>query len=135
MWPWSKNRLTLGQRGEKFAQAEYQRQEYTILAQNVFNRKGKQLGEIDFIAKRGNILCFVEVKTRAISQTAFGNGLDAVNSYKQAKILKAVKLFLQRNPHLQSCQPRIDVCSIEWTDLDKTPQSVIIISNAVEDLY
>ena len=77
---------SLGQLGEEFAQAEYKRRGYQIIAKNEYNTKGKQFGEIDFIAKTGQVINFVEVKTRSGSVDRFGTGAEAVNIYKQQKI-------------------------------------------------
>ena len=125
--------LTLGQAGELLAQAEYKKRGYEVVAANFFNRQGLRLGEIDFIAKNGQELVFVEVKTRTHNLGKFGSGGEAVNRPKQLKILKAVKVFLQHQPALAELRPRIDVCVVELERLDKAPKSVIIITNAVED--
>lgn len=125
--------ITLGAKGEQIAQEEYKRLGFQIIGSNVFNRKGKQLGEIDFIAKREHNLCFVEVKTRQSQQDKYGGALEAVDFYKQAKILRAVKLFLVSHPEFKDYQPQIDVCIVELESLDKKPKSVRILSNAVED--
>lgn len=124
---------TLGQIGESIAQIEYKKQGYKIIAQNFFNKKGLRLGEIDFIAKNKSKIIFVEVKTRSEEVGRFGSGAEAVNIYKQLKILKSVKVFLQRNPEMAKLVPQIDVCVVQLTDIDKTPKSVKIIPNAVED--
>ena len=133
MFGFKKKPSSLGAMGEQIAQTEYKRLGFSIVGSNVFNRKGKQLGEIDFIAKREKELCFVEVKTRSLLEDKFGGGLEAVNYFKQKKILKAVKLFLISNPEFQKLAPRIDVCLVELVDLDKPAKSVRILSNAVED--
>jgi len=124
---------TLGQLGEGFAQKEYERRGYKIVESNFFNKKGLRLGEIDFIAKNKDKIIFVEVKTRVSETGKFGFGAEAVDKFKQIKFLKAVKVFLQKNPKFCEFQPQIDVCLIIMPNIDKTPESVKIISNAVED--
>lgn len=124
---------TLGQLGEEWAQGEYKKMGFKILAANVFNRKGKRAGEIDFIAKTSEVLAFVEVKTRTSGIDVFGRGAEAVNLFKQRKLLKAVKLFLARNQRYRHLRPQIDVCLVEVADLDKKLYSATIIPNAVED--
>lgn len=136
MFAWLKKlKPSTGQLGEQLAKQEYKKQGFTIIGSNIFNRKGKQLGEIDFIATKNNQICFVEVKTRSQQIGKFGSGLDAVGFAKQQKLLKAVKLFLNYNKKYQDFQPQIDVCVIELSELDKTLKNVIIISNAVEDIF
>ncbi len=124
---------TLGQIGEELAQEEYKKRGYKIIAANFFNKKGLRLGEIDFIAKNKQKIIFVEVKARNLPSDKFGGGAEAVNSYKQIKILKAVKVYLQKNPKFNRLQPQIDVCVINMGGLDKTAYSATIIPNAVED--
>src|SRR5579864_7807709 len=83
----------LGQLGEEFAQEEYKRRGFSIIASNFFNKKGLRLGEVDFIATAKNRIIFVEVKTRNAASEKFGTGAEAVNAFKQIKLLKAVKTF------------------------------------------
>ncbi len=134
-WLKSDNSLTksLGQLGEEFAQAEYKKLGFKIVASNEYNKKGKQLGEIDFIAVKDNKIVFVEVKTRNLSVLKFGTGAEAVNIYKQQKILRAVKMYFLRNQKYLNLQPQIDVCVMEYNGIDKTFQPAKILSNAVED--
>lgn len=122
--------INLGATGEQLAQQEYLRRGFIIIAANEFNRKGKRLGEIDFIAKNKDKIIFVEVKSRTVGAEKFGNGAEAVDKFKQIKLLKAVKVFLMRNPIYQQLQPQIDVCLV---NLDKTAYSATIIPSAVED--
>jgi uncharacterized protein (TIGR00252 family) len=124
---------SLGQIGEEFAQKEYKKLGYKIIATNEYNKKGKRLGEIDFIAADKHKIVFVEVKTRNSSSNKFGSGIEAVNVYKQQKILRAVKMYFLRNQKYQNLQPQIDVCVLEYLGVDKGFKPAIIIPNAVED--
>lgn len=135
MWffNFEKQKFNLGQQGEQWAQKEYQKQGYKILDKNVFNRKGKQVGEIDFIAINKTAIVFVEVKTRVKAVNKFGTAVEAVDFFKQRKILRATKLFLQDHGELRTLTPRIDVCLVEVENIDKSQYCVKIIMNAVED--
>ncbi len=124
---------TLGQLGEEWAQEEYRKKGYKIIGANVYNTKGKQAGEIDFIAVNKTSIVFVEVKTRKLITGKFGSGVEAVNVYKQRKMLLAVKMFLQRKAQYQTLRPQIDVCSVVARDVDKKDYSVTILVNSVED--
>ena len=124
---------TLGQLGEEAAQEEYKRLGYKVIAANEYNKKGRRLGEIDFIAKNQLKLIFVEVKTRNSSSNKFGTGAEAVDVYKQRKILRALKMYLLRNQKYLNLQPQIDVCVMEYSDLDRSFKPAKIIANAVED--
>ena len=137
MWDWLEGGAgptgDLGQQGEDRAKQLYKNKGYKILAANFFNKRGKQVGEVDFIARDKNHIAFVEVKTRRSGEGKFGSGAEAVNVFKQQKLLKAAKVFLNQHPELRQLQPRIDVCLIEG-QVDKNEESVRIITNAVEDI-
>lgn len=123
----------LGRRGELAAQQEYKNLGYKIIAANFFNRKGLRLGEVDFIAKNSSKIIFVEVKTRSEEQGKFGSGAEAVNVFKQRKLIQTAKIFLGKHPELAQLQPQIDVCVVIMGELDSQPKSVKILVNAVDD--
>ncbi len=125
---------TLGQLGEEFAQKHYTNLGYEILAANFFNKKGLRKGEIDFVAKDKKTLVFVEVKTRKSENSKFGSAAEAVNVYKQRKLLTAVKMYLLQHPDLRSFRPTIEVCEVLYNEFDKSFRCGNIISNAVEDV-
>lgn len=129
----SKKPKSLGQQGEEFAQLEYKKLGYNIVTTNFFNKRGLRKGEVDFIATMGNKIVFVEVKTRKFNTGKFGSGAEAVSVFKQRKILKAVKIFLQQNPKYLSFVPQIDVCVVIYNEFDKNTFSATILANAVED--
>lgn len=58
--------------------------------------------EIDIVSKKGDILCFTEVKYR--KNTAHGGGLEAITARKQRQIRFAAELFLAQNPHFGDCE-------------------------------
>ena len=144
---------SLGQLGEELAQIEYKNRGYKIVAANFFNKKGKRLGELDFVAINNGQIIFVEVKTRSQEKSYFGSAAESVNYFKQQKLLKAVKIFLLANQKYINLKPQIDVCVIIIKDfsqfevlqennqtkylpklpLDKLLYSVTIIPDAVED--
>jgi len=124
---------SLGQRGEEAAQAHYKAEGFSLLEANYFNKKGKRLGEVDFIVKNKTAIVFVEVKTRTQEKGRFGSGAEAVNGFKQIKLLKAVKTYLGGHPEFTNLQPRIDVCEVVMGELDKVPKHVKILVNAVDD--
>lgn len=67
-------------------------------------------GEIDIIASRENVICFVEVKTRANS--SYGEPQEAVNLLKTARIRNTASYYL-RLKHLNSFEVSFDVISIK----------------------
>lgn len=104
----------LGQYGEKLAAEFLERQGFKIVERN-FNTRW---GEIDVIARRGRSLHFVEVKTR--SGTAHGEPEEAINYFKQQRLLGAAKMYLlARDVDLPNYQ--IDSVSIIIGDENQKP--------------
>lgn len=66
------------------------------------------VGEIDIIARRANLICFVEVKARADVATAAGS----ISATQQGRIARAAEYFLMQNPTLQACDIRFDVALV-----------------------
>lgn len=83
-----KYKKTVGNLGEDAAVKYLKKNKYIILERN-FNVHG---GEIDIIAKKGDYVIFVEVKTR--SNDDFGGGLEAVNITKQQRLIKAAQVYM-----------------------------------------
>ena len=95
----------IGRDGEEIA-AEYLRNNgYRIVEKNYRNR----FGEIDVIAKDGNTLVFVEVKTR--NTPSYGPPSSAVDSKKQQRIGKVAVTYLTKKGLTQH-PIRFDVVSI-----------------------
>ena len=129
-------RKKLGEWGEQLACEEYLKRGYVLVARNIYNHKGKQMGEIDLIMRTETELVFVEVKTRQGSR--FGTGADSVTKVKQRKLIKILSWFLRMFPVYNKLRPRIDVCVIEVpayqtpsSNLEKSAVNVIIIPDAV----
>ena len=125
-----KPKQSLGSWGEDYIASEYKKKGYKIFDKNYFNRKGKQLGEIDLIALKDSDLAFVEVKTG--TNTADGRPGESVDFFKQQKLVRASKKFIQDNPEYKDYQYHIDVAEL-ICDLDRTVRDVNILVNAVED--
>jgi putative endonuclease len=70
--------LAIGELGERIAAAWLRGRGRKVLCRNFEAPHG---GEIDIVARDGEVLCFVEVKTR--TSRAFGRPLDAVDESKQ----------------------------------------------------
>ena len=98
-----KYKKTFGNLGEDAAVKYLKKKRYIILERN-FNVHG---GEIDIIAKKGDYVIFVEVKTR--SGEEYGSGLEAVNYTKQQRIKKASQVYLMR---LGDVPARFDVVAV-----------------------
>lgn len=83
------NSKELGTYGEEAAVDYLQKHGYHIIERNFYIK----FGEIDIIAKKGDVLSFCEVKTRTSSE--FGLPCEAVNFKKQAKIRQVAALYIQ----------------------------------------
>lgn len=102
-------RPQLGRRGEAAAARYLRRRLYSIVDTNYRTR----YGEIDIIARRGDVVAFVEVKTR--SGESFGKPFEAVGPHKQEQLRRMALVWLaarQRDPALKECSFRFDVISI-----------------------
>ena len=85
-----------GKRGEIIAENYLKEKGYKILETNYKNK----IGEIDIIAKDGDCLVFVEVKTRLTSQ--FGDPLEAIDLRKQYKIRQVATGYLMQKRQLNA---------------------------------
>jgi putative endonuclease len=77
---------------------------YRILAR----RYATPLGEIDLVARRGDLVLFVEVKRRAHA----GIALEALLPRQQRRIARAAALFLQQRPRHAACAVRFDLVAV-----------------------
>jgi len=95
---------SLGKIGERIAEAYLRDQGYQILD------RGKRLGfgEIDLVAKDGEVLVIVEVKTR--SSDDFGGPEQAVNSEKLNRLRRLAEAYA--NSNRWHGELRVDVIAI-----------------------
>lgn len=93
-----------GALGEEYAADWLSQKGYNIIEKN-FNTR---FGEIDIIAQKGEILAFVEVKTRAANSIA--SPAEFVTPSKQKKLITAAEIYLSRSK--TQLQPRFDVIGI-----------------------
>ncbi len=116
------NRLFGGQ-GERAAGRYLKRHGMRILA------RGYRIpqGEIDLIAREGDLVVFVEVKTRK-----HGTPAEAVNLAKQKRLTDAALHFLKKH-HLLEGRWRFDVVAIVWPDVSGEP-IIEHIPNAFESV-
>src|SRR5205809_4625510 len=94
-------RIALGKTGEDLACRELERRGYAIVARR-YRRRG---GELDIIAKDGETLVFIEVKSR--QDHAFGNAAEAVGLMKQRRMVRVALDYMARS-HLTNCACRFD---------------------------
>jgi len=121
----TRERLSLGKKGEDLAIAQLKALKYKILERNY----KCPLGEIDIIAREKDMLVFVEVKTRTTRD--FGGPAAAVNERKQRQLSKVALTYLNQKK-LTGLPARFDVVAIE---LIPPSARVEVIRNAFELCY
>lgn len=94
----------LGSFGEQQASMFLRKKGYSIAAVNYSCR----IGEIDIIARKDNIIAFVEVKLR--KSDYFGSGMEYVTKAKQKRIIRTAMYYMQHKS--QELQPRFDIIEI-----------------------
>lgn len=95
----------LGALGEKLA-AKYLKQNGIKVLEKNYKCKA---GEIDLIARDGEEIAFIEVKTRPADP--YVRGMYAVTPQKQQHLLRAAAYYLAEHP--SPLQPRMDVMEVE----------------------
>lgn len=103
-------RRRVGVRGETYAYWYLRRSGYVMIARN-FTVPGVK-GEIDLIGYDGDVLAFVEVKTRTSASAGYGLPEDAVTSAKRRNISRIAGQFLAER-RLRKVPYRFDVVAIE----------------------
>ena len=90
-----------GRRAETIAAWWLRLRGFAILA----TRWRAKVGEIDVVARRGDLVVFVEVKRRA----SFADAAAAVTADNRVRVARAAEHFLARHPELAGCDARFDV--------------------------
>ncbi|MBV9609408.1 MAG: YraN family protein [Acidobacteria bacterium] len=113
--------ILTGRRGEEEAYFYLRRLGYTMVARNW--RSPHHSGEIDLIGWEGDVLCFVEVKTRTTREVKPAEA--AVDREKQREIASVARAFMNR----MSSAPRrrYDILSVY---LDCEPPEFTLFRNA-----
>ena len=107
------DRRQTGTAAENSAAAFLESQGFTIVARNFLRR----IGELDVVARDGELLVIAEVRTRASDY--FGGAAASISRGKQRRIAMTAALFLDQHPELRQCRVRFDVLvvrdgRIEW---------------------
>ncbi len=93
-----------GTLGENAAVKLLKKKGYEILERNF----RKKYGELDIIAKKDDLVVFVEVKLR--SSKDFGTAAEAVTFKKQQRIIRTAKAYIVQ--HSLDCAFRFDVIEV-----------------------
>lgn len=110
--------LRTGRRGEEDAYFHLRRLGYIMIARNF--RSARHRGEIDLIGWDGDVLCFIEVKSRTTRDVKPAEA--AVDNHKRREVKMLIRDYLRQLP--PSCQWRFDVVSVYY-ELPGTDQPKI----------
>lgn len=100
-------RQTRGAKAEQLACDYLRTQGMAIQERNV----RYPVGEIDIIAREGQTLCFVEV--RSTSSMQWGGPLVSITDRKRRRMIAAARWYLHYG-RIQAIETRFDVVAIEW---------------------
>jgi putative endonuclease len=81
----------IGASAEKMAEDYLRERDYEIILRNFRSRTG----EIDLVAKKRDVLVFVEVKSESVNKGYFPE--EKVDPRKQEKIFRTAQIFLLKN--------------------------------------
>jgi putative endonuclease len=107
------DRRQTGMLAENSACAFLEGQGFTIVTRNFLRR----VGELDIVARAGDLLVVAEVRTRGTER--FGGAAASITRAKQRRIALTTSLLLQQYRELRNCRVRFDVIvirngTIEW---------------------
>ena len=107
------DRRQTGSLAENSAAAFLESQGFRIVARNFLRR----VGELDIVARHGDLLVVAEVRTRASDE--YGGAAASIGPAKQRRIVLTTALFLQRHREYARHRVRFDVLivrdgNIQW---------------------
>ena len=100
-------RRAQGNAAEERACRHLDRSGFTIVERN-FRTRG---GEIDIVARKGDVLVFVEVRSREV--TDFGTPEESITPAKRRRIVATARQYLSKVPPSSWREARFDVIAIE----------------------
>jgi len=121
----TRDHLDLGKKGEDIALKAIRSMGYKDILQNY----RCPLGEIDLIARDGDTLVFLEIKTRRTGSTAYAK--EAVNARKRRQVSKAALTYMKAN-NCGDVRARFDVVAIS---LAGSCPKIEVIKNAFDLAY
>ena len=102
--------LETGRRGEELAYFYLRRMGYVIVARNYRSRRRQ--GEIDLVGWDGDVLCFIEVKTRTTREVKPAEA--AVDLAKQRDLRAMAHEYLLRHPNKPKPGPPTKPVLLRW---------------------
>jgi len=98
----------LGKQGEAAVRDYLCTEGFETLAENW---RYSRLGELDLVMRDGEVLVFVEVKTRL--NRNYGSPLEAINERKQTQLLMLAEAFIAAHPEFSTTNVRFDIATVE----------------------
>ena len=102
--PGRRKALRRGHRGEWLAAMALRLKGYRIAERNF----RCPLGEIDIVARKGDLVVFIEVKARGTLQAA----IDAVSHESQRRIANAAEIWISRQADWENLSWRFDIVAV-----------------------
>ena len=130
--------ITLGKLGEAYAAAYLEQLGYRLVAANFTLPVGRNLrgaavnAEIDLVAYDGNMLCFVEVKTRASDW--FAPPQVNVDLRKRRQVARAARAYRQLLG-VEDQPYRFDVVTVIPNDSDPSTPQIELLRNFWTDKW
>lgn len=121
----TKERLELGRFGEELALKKIKRLGYKKIIRNY----RCPLGEVDLIARDGDTLVFIEIKTRRGKSIYYAK--EAVDAKKKRQLSKVALAYMKSN-NCCEVEARFDVVAV---NVDGRRTQVEVIQNAFELAY
>lgn len=101
------SKKTIGLWGEDYAAKHLRHHGFRILERNY---RTPRWGELDIVAEEGEVLVFVEVKTR--SSLKYGPPQGAVDFFKRRALKRAIDYFLVSHQLFSRCPCRLDLITV-----------------------
>ena len=121
----TRERLELGKRGEDLALKRIKRLGYKFVSRNF----RCPLGEIDLIARDGDTLVFLEIKTR--KGRSLGYAKEAVGPRKRRQLSKVALAYMKAN-NCCDVKSRFDVVAV---NLRGSREEIEVVRNAFDLAY
>lgn len=104
-------RQATGIKGEQVICNIIRERGFNILERNV----REKFAEIDIVAKDGETLCFIEVRTR--KNDNLGHPAETITPAKKRGIRRAAEAYLAKRK-IELCPVRFDVATIIWESME-----------------
>jgi len=116
--------LATGLAGEEAAFFYLRRHGFTVVAQRW--NEGPTPGEIDLIAWQGDVLCFIEVKTRTSRDVTTAS--SAVDRHKRKTLRRMARMYMHHLPEGEPPPVRFDIVTVY--ELAGQPKEIQLIPGA-----